>query len=66
MHRNGPLSLGGGTRHTAHQGWPHSWQCATACSVKCFVQLFTPAHPPRPEFAAVSPPMGPVRSISDS
>ena len=49
MQRSGPPSLGGGTRHTAHQCWPHSSHCATACSVQCFAQFITPDRPPRPD-----------------
>jgi hypothetical protein len=43
MQRSGPLSRGGGTRHCAHHGWPHSSHCATACSVQCFVQFANPS-----------------------
>ncbi len=42
MQRSGSPSLGGGTRHTAHQCWPHSSHCATACSVQCLEQFITP------------------------
>ena len=38
----GRRPCGGGTRHSAHQCWPHSSHCATACSVQCFVQFITP------------------------
>ena len=71
MHRSGPPSFGGGTRHTAHQGWPQASHCATACSFQCFVQFITPDRPPRrfglaPISLANAAESGPVRTIPGS
>ena len=70
MHRSGPPAFGGGTRHTAHQGWPQASHCATACSVQCFVQFNTPDQPPRPRgiapIASGTIPRGRFRAVPGS
>ena len=48
MHRSGPPSVGGGTRHAAHQCWPHSSQAATAMLGPVLRAVHHPSRPSLP------------------